>query len=155
MDLSKTPSPIVYALALIISVIGTAAGYRIFKGSSFEYQGVLGNIQLQAGEENLTLGTFVQESQEALHLAQAKIREQEQVIDSLERKLQTYQNHQVRSNAPSAPQAPQGLAIERVVSVPASVSVSASKVASEKIHKQLKRYLALDLKQKIEPVITK
>ncbi len=89
MKLADLPQPIVYALAIILVVIGSALAYRIATGSLFEYSGPLGDIKVGNGGEPTTLAEYVSETQAALDAAQQTIKSQDAKIAALSRDLAT------------------------------------------------------------------
>ncbi len=87
MDLSKLPKPIIYALSIIIVVLGLALAFRIFQGSGISIATPIGDLIIPAGDEQITMNEFIKNSKDVLALANNKIDKQTEIIHNLKSEL--------------------------------------------------------------------
>lgn len=87
MDLSKIPTPIAYALAIIIVALGLAGTYRVIQGSPIDIKTPFGDISVPGLDEDISMAEFIKQSEDTITQAHNQIKEQEQIIEDLQRKL--------------------------------------------------------------------
>ena len=158
--------PLSYGLAIAAVLIGTAIAYQIALGGNFSlkndsFEMTLGEIPIGNGEQQTTVGDYLNENQQTLDLAEKTIQDLQQRITSLEQQLSITQRRltlATRSQRESTRVSSDSPGTSPSVRNPASVELATTMNDANRIKQLLRQQKSLTndyVKQLSKPIAAK